>query len=447
MAKQPQIIVAGILDTKGEEIKFLADRVRAAGGNPVVLELSVGKEIGWADIPLTEVLKRVGSTPEEIYALERSRASDLVSEGGKKVAAELLSQGKLDGMIAFGGSMGTSIATRIMQTLPIGIPKVMLSTMASGDCRPYVGTKDVAMFYPIAEVGLNKVTRRVLNNAAGAVVGMATAPSAETAQEKPLVGCMMFGVTTPCVLHASKLMEEKGYDVMINHAVGSGGRSMEELINDGYIVGMLDITTHEVGDELLGGVLSAGPDRLTAAGIKGIPQVVSVGGLDIINFGPRDTLPKKYEEELGIPGRAIYVHNPMVTCAGVSLDEAYTVGKTLGEKLNKATGPTAFCVPMRGWGAVDTREADKALGWAGPGGGPAWVGDPDHPEWSLRDKYLLKGLRETLDTSRPNVDVLLVDKHMNQPEFAELMAGLLIEMLDGKWTKGSHHDLEYVKPL
>jgi uncharacterized protein (UPF0261 family) len=447
MAKQPQIIVAGILDTKGEEIKFLADRVRAAGGSPVVLELSVGKEVGWADIPLAAVLKRVGTTPEEIYKMDRSKASNLVADGGKKVVADLLGTGKLDGMIAFGGSMGTSIATSIMQTLPIGIPKVMLSTMASGDCRPYVGTKDVAMFYPIAEVGLNKVTRRVLNNAAGAVVGMATAPSAETAQEKPLIGCMMFGVTTPCVLHASKEMEERGYDVMINHAVGSGGRSMEELITDGYIVGMLDITTHEIADELFGGVLGAGPDRLTAAGLKGIPQVVSVGGLDLINFGPRDTLPKKYEQELGIPGRAIYVHNPTVTCAGVSVDESYVLGKTIAEKLNKATGPTALCVPLRGWGAVDQPEPNKELGWAGPGPGPVWVADKDHPQWSLRDSYFLKGLREKLDTSKRNVDVLLVDKHMNQPEFADLMADLLTEMLDGKWVKGSHHNLAYVKPL
>jgi uncharacterized protein (UPF0261 family) len=379
--------------------------------------------------------------------MERSKGSNLVSEGGTKIAAELLAEGKLDGMIAFGGSMGTSIATHIMRTLPIGIPKVMLSTMTSGDCRPYVGTKDVAMFYPIAEVGLNKVTRRVLNNAAGAVVGMAIAPTVEGAEERPLIGCMMFGVTTPCVLHASKMMEEKGYDVMINHAVGSGGRSMEELIADGYIVGMLDITTHEIGDELFGGVLGAGPDRMTAAGLKGIPQVLSVGGLDILNFGPRDTLPVKYEQELGIPGRAMYIHNPTVTCIGITAEEAYILGQTLAEKMNKATGPTALCIPLHGWGAVDIAEPDKSLGWAGPGPGPVWFADPDNPQWTMRNAYLLKGLKEKLDTTRPNVDVLLVDKHMNQPEFAELMATVLTEMLDGEWAKGSHHDLPYVKPL
>ncbi len=267
---------------------------------------------------------------------------------------------------------------------------------------------------------------------------MATAPALEATAERPLIGCMMFGVTTPCVLRASKHFEDRGYDVMVNHAVGSGGRSMEELIADGYIVGMLDITTHEIGDELLGGVLSAGPDRLTAAGRKGIPQVVSVGGLDIINFGARDTLPGELEASLGQPGRAIYIHNPTVTAIGITMDEAHTVGRAMGAKLNVATGPTVLCVPLRGWGAVDLRVADKALGWAGPEPGPVWIADPDHPEWSMRNGPFLRGLREVLDLDRPNVDLLLVDRHMNEPEFADLMAALLEEMLAGSWRKGSH---------
>jgi uncharacterized protein (UPF0261 family) len=440
----PNILVAGILDTKGNEIRYIADRVRAAGGKPTIMELTVSKEVGWADIPMGELARRAGHEPGELAEMERAKASDIVADGGAAVATGLLEQGRLDGMIAFGGSMGTSIATRIMQRLPIGVPKVMLSTMTSGDCRPYVGTKDLAMVYPIAEAGLNKVTRKVLNNAAAAVVGMATAPALETAQEKPLIGCMMFGVTTPTVLRASKYFEERGYDVIVNHAVGSGGRSMEELIDDGYVVGMLDITTHEVADELLGGVLGAGPDRLTAAGRKGIPQVVSTGGLDLINFGPRDTLPKKYEEELGVPGRAIYVHNPMVTCAGVSTDEAYRLGQLIAGKLNSATGPTALCIPMKGWGAVDTAEPVKELGWAGPGPGPVWVADPSQPAWSLRSRRFVDGLASAIDHDNPKLDVLVVDRHMNEPQFADLMAELLDEMLAGSWTKGSHHGLPEV---
>jgi uncharacterized protein (UPF0261 family) len=447
MAK-PTIVIAGILDTKGAEIRYIADRVREAGGEPTIMELTVSKEVGWADIPMGQLTRLVGHQPDELAELERAKASDIVAEGGIAKAKELLAQGRLDGLVAYGGSMGTSVATRIMQALPIGVPKLMLSTMTSGDCRPYVGTKDIAMMYPIAEVGLNKVTRKVLDNAAAAVVGMASAPPLPTAEERPLIGCMMFGVTTPAVLRASKHFEERGYDVMINHAVGSGGRSMEELIADGFVVGMLDITTHEVADELLGGILGAGPDRLTGAGRKGIPQVVSVGGLDILNFGPRDTVPTKYEAEFGtVPGRALYVHNPTVTCVGVSLDEAYLLGQVFAAKLNAATGPTALCIPMKGWGAVDIAAPAKELGWAGPGHGPVWIADPERPEWSLRSRRFLEGLASTLEFDKPNLDVVVVDRHMNEPQFADLMAELLDEMLAGRWVKGSHHVLPEIVPF
>ncbi|MGI5927516.1 MAG: Tm-1-like ATP-binding domain-containing protein [Thermacetogeniaceae bacterium] len=444
MDRKPNILVAGILDTKGQEIKFLAERVKAAGGIPMIMELSVGKDVGWADISVSTILQEVGKTADEVFSLDRGKASDIIVEGAKKLAARLLEEGKLDGMIAYGGSMGASMATRVMQSLPIGVPKMMLTTMASGDVRPYVGTSDICMMYPIAEAGLNKVTRTILNNAAGAIVGMATPPEIEAADDRPLIGCMMFGVTTPCVLRASKYFEERNYDVLINHAVGSGGRSMEELIRDGYIVGVLDITTHEIGDYLLGGVLSAGPDRLTAAGEMGIPQVIAPGGLDLINFGPKDTVPERLLKETDQPGRGLYVHNPTVTCIGVSTEEAYRIGEHIANKLNAAKGPTAICVPMRGWGACDLPAPNKDLGWAGPGPGPVWASDPDHPEWSLRAGYFVSALRKVIDRNKPNLDVLLVDKHLNEPEFADLMSELLEEMLNGTWKKGSHQDLPYI---
>lgn len=447
MSGKPKIIVAGVLDTKGNELRFIADRVKAAGGDPLILELSVGKEVGWADIGLSKVLACAGYKPEEIFAMERGKASDIVVAGAIKWVAELRETEQVDGMIAMAGSMGTSMATRIMQTLPIGVPKIMLSTMASGDVRPYVGTKDIGMFYPIAEVGLNRVTRKILNNAAGAVVGMARIPEPEKVEEKPLIGCMMFGVTTPAVLRASKYFEDKGYDVMINHAVGSGGRSMEELIEDGYIVGMLDITTHEIVDEMLGGVLSAGPDRLTAAGRRGIPQVVAPGGLDLINFGPANTVPTHLKEEINIPGRAFHVHNPTVTIVGVSVDEAYAVGKEIAGKLNRATGPTALCIPMKGWGAYDICGCNPDLGWAENCPAPCWTPDPDRPEWSLRAKNFVNGIRESIQRDSANLDVLIVDRHMNEPEFADFMAELLDEMLSGRWRKGSHHELGEISAL
>jgi len=444
MAKQPQIIVAGILDTKGDEIKFIAERVRAAGGEPTILELSVGHEVGWADISLSEVVAKVNKTREDIFALDRGNASDLIVQGGIQIVSERLQVGMMDGMIAYGGSMGASIATRIMQSLPIGVPKIMLTTMASGDVGPYVGTKDICMMYPIAEAGLNKVTRQVLNNAAGAVVGMAAAPRAETAAGKPLIGCMMFGVTTPCVLRASAYFEERDYDVMINHAVGSGGRSMEELLRDGYITGILDITTHEIADEMLGGVLGAGPDRMTAAGELGIPQVVAPGGLDLINFGPKSTVPERLLKETDQPGRGLYEHNPMVTCIGVSMEEIYRIGEHMAEKLNRASGPSILCVPMRGWGACDLAEPNIELGWAGPGAGPVWAADPGNPLWAMRAVRYVEALRAKINRSKENLEVILVDKHMNEPDFADLMAELLYEMLNGTWKKGSHTDLPYV---
>jgi len=448
MTKKPNIVVAGILDTKGTEICFLAERVRAAGGNPIILEMSVGKEVGWADISLSEVVTKVGCTTSEIFTLERAKASEFIVEGAIRVLSELLEQGKLDGIIAMGGSMGTSMATRAMQKLPIGVPKLMLSTMASGDVSHYVGTRDIGMLYPIAESGLNVVTRKILNNAAGAIVGMATIPEPKATEKKSLIGCTMFGVTTPCVLRASKYFEDRGrYDVMINHAVGTGGRSMEELILDGYIVGMLDITTHEIADLLLGGVLSAGPDRLTAAGRTGVPQVISTGGLDMINFGPEATVPQKYKEELNTPGRVVHVHNPMVTIVGTSLDEGFLIGKHIAGKLNQATGPTALCVPLRGWGAYDIAGPNPDLGWVEESPGPCWVPDPEKPEWSLRAERFIDALREVIDRDKPNLDVLLVDRHMNEPEFADLMAELLDEMLSGTWKKGSHHNIPEFIPF
>jgi uncharacterized protein (UPF0261 family) len=444
MAQKPRIVVAGILDTKGKEIKFIADQVRAGGGEPVVLELSVGKEAGWADIPVSVVVAELGKTTADIFSVERAAAAKVIVEGATRIVGRMKKKGELDGMIAMGGSMGTSIACSVMRALPIGFPKVMLSTMTSGDIRPYVGTRDIAMIYPIAEVGLNVVTRTILKNAAGAVVGMALAPEPPKAEQKPLIGCMMFGVTTPAVLEASRLMEEKGYDVMINHAVGSGGKSMEELIADGYIVGMLDITTHEIGDLLLGGVLSAGPDRLTAAGARGIPQVVAPGGLDVINFGAPETVPEQFRKD---PRRLVHEHNPTVTIVNVLPEEAYDIAKHIAEKLNRAKGPTALCIPMRGWGAYDNAGGNPDLGWAENTPAPCWVPDPEKPEWSHRSVMFVKGIREKIDRDKKNLDVLLVDRNMNEKEHAALMAGILYDMLQGSWRKGAYHTRDDVLEL
>ncbi|NMB89533.1 MAG: UPF0261 family protein [Chloroflexi bacterium] len=442
-----KILVAGILDTKGPEIQFLAQQVAAAGAEARILELSVGKQVGWADINLETILAEIDKKPEDLYQVDRHQASAWVTEAAIQHVNKLYARGEVDGIIAYGGSMGASIATAVMQSLPIGVPKFMLTTMASGDIRSYVGTKDIIMMYPIAEAGLNALTKQILTNAAYGVAGMASAPTPDKTNEKPLIGCMMFGVTTPAVLQAAKQMENHGYDVLINHAIGTGGKSMEELVSDGFITGLLDITTHEIADEMLGGVLSAGPDRLTAAARQGIPQVLAPGGLDLINFGPKNTVPEHYVQQTHLPGRAMYEHNPNVTCIGILPEEAHDIAVHMAKKLNAATAPTVMCVPMRGWGACDTRLPDKELGWAGPTAGPTWVSDPEKPEWSLRSKYFVDGLRETLDLSRPNIEVLVTDMHMNEPAFANLMAGLLLDMLNGQWVKGNCVDSPKITAL
>ncbi|MGO9269256.1 MAG: Tm-1-like ATP-binding domain-containing protein [Terriglobia bacterium] len=254
----------------------------------------------------------------------------------------------IQGLISLGGSAGTTIGTAAMRSLPAGFPKMMVSTLALGDARPYVGTKDIAMLYPIVDIsGLNRLSRRILGNAAAAIAGMVDQAAAEGRQDKPLIAATMFGVTTPCVTMARYILERHGFEVLVFHATGTGGEAMESLIADGYVAGVLDITTTELADELAGGVMSAGPHRLEAAAAKGVPQVVCPGAIDMVNFGPLDSVPEKYRE------RRLYVHNPNVTLMRTSPEECAALGRITAEKLNRARGPVAFLMPLRGVSATD----------------------------------------------------------------------------------------------
>jgi uncharacterized protein (UPF0261 family) len=437
MKGKPRILVAGILDTKGVEIRFIADRIQAAGGKPIVLDLSLKEDSGWADVTLGLLLRRTGRQPEELSILTRTEASEIIVAAAIEIVVEMVAQKKIDGMIASGGSTGTSMATRIMHRLPIGMPKLMLSTMASGDVSSYIGTRDIAMLYPIAEVGLNAVTRQILNYAAAAIVAMSSPPVLSSEDTKPIIACTMLGVTTLCVLRASEHFKMAGYDVNVHHAVGAGGRSMEELITEGHIAGVFDVTTHEVGEFVLGGPMSGGPYRLTAAGEKGVPQVVSTGGLDLLVFGLPETVPRylRDEAEKGLPGRVIYMHNLDITVVGTTPEEAFAIGRYLAEKLNRAKGPTVLTVPMRGWSAYDIAGPDPELGWTGPGPGPFWVGDPSRPERSLRAKRFLEGVYAVIDRAKPNLKVIEIERHLNDPEFVDFNTNLLCSMLSGTWEK------------
>jgi uncharacterized protein (UPF0261 family) len=391
------VVLLGTLDTKGVEYAFLRDRLLEQGVDVLLVDAGVNEPLVEPDIARAELAPNVA---ELAAAGDRGAAVTAMAEGAERVVSQLHADGRLDGILALGGSGGSSIATRAMRALPVGVPKLMVSTIASGDTRPYVGAVDVTMMYSVVDIsGVNSVSARIMANAAGAIAGMvnATIPPLE---EKPLVAASMFGVTTPCVTRARERLEEHGYEVLVFHATGAGGESMEALARGGYLAGVLDATTTELADELVGGVLSAGPDRLEAAGAAGIPQVVSLGALDMVNFGPRETVPPQFE------GRNLYVHNPTVTLMRTTPDECAELGRTIGRKLSAAKSPTVLFVPLKGVSMIDVE-------------GQVFY-DAD------ADAALLAGLRETLADS---VEVHEVETDINDEAFAVAMADRLHELI------------------
>ncbi len=397
------IAVVATLDTKGVEAQFIKERIEGAGLGAAVVDAGVlGKAPFRADVPRETVAQAAGTTLDRLVSeKDRGKSMTAMAEGAAKVVRGLFEAGKIHGVLSIGGSAGTTIGTSAMRALPIGFPKVMVSTLASGDTRPYVGIKDITMMYSVVDIaGLNRLSRQILANAAAAVCAMAQADLPPVAEERPLVAATMFGVTTPCVTKAREILEKNGFEVLVFHATGTGGRAMEDLIESGFISGVLDITTTEWADELVGGVLSAGPHRLEAAGKKGIPQVVAPGALDMVNFGPRDTVPEKFKH------RKFYQHNPTVTLMRTTKEENAQLGRIIAEKLNAAKGPTTFFFPMKGVSAID-RE-----------GQPFYDGEAD--------AAFLSSLKATL---KPSVRLVEMDNHINDEEFAAESARCLIEML------------------
>ena len=395
------VVLVGTLDTKGIEYAFLRERLLERGVDVVVVDAGVNAPVGLeADVSRDEVARAAGADPAALAAAgDRGAAVTTMGAGAEAIVLALHAAGRLDGILALGGSGGSSIAARAMRALPVGVPKLLVSTVASGDTRPYVGAVDVTMMYSVVDIaGVNRVSARIMANAAGAIAGMvgATVP---TLDEKPLVGATMFGVTTPCVTTARARLEELGYEVLVFHATGAGGQSMEALARGGFLVGVLDATTTELADELVGGVLSAGPDRLEAAGAAGLPQVVSLGALDMVNFGPRETVPPAFE------GRNLYVHNPTVTLMRTTAAECGELGRTIGRKVSAATGPTAVFVPLGGVSMIDV------------------PGQPFHDPDA--DAALVAGLKETLG----DTELHELPENINDPAFATAMADRLHELI------------------
>ena len=406
-ARVPTVVLAGTLDTKGHEYAFLCDRVREHGVNVLLVDVGVYAPQVEPDISREEVARAAG---EDARALaesgDRGRATAAMGRGAAALLLTLHEQGRLQGVLGLGGSGGSSIVTTAMRALPLGVPKLMVSTVASGDTRPYVGAVDVTMMYSVVDIaGINSVSARILSNAAGAIAGMvhATVPPLE---HRPLIGASMFGVTTPGVTRARERLEELGYEVLVFHATGTGGQSMENLVAGGFLAGVLDVTTTELADHLVGGVLTAGPDRLEAAGAAGVPQVVSLGALDMVNFGPRETVPERFE------GRNLYVHNPTITLMRTTPEECRELGRQVGAKLSAATGPTALFVPRRGVSMI------------------AVEGQPFHDP--AADQALFGGLSETA----AEVEIHELDLDVNDERFALAMANRLHEMIQAQPPRG-----------
>ena len=396
------IAVIGTFDTKGKEFQYIKDQIEARGMKTLCIHTGVFEPLFTPDVSNAEVAAAVGADIGKLVAQkDRATATDTMSRGLAVLLPQLYAQGKLDGAISAGGSGGTSMAAPAMRALPIGVPKVIVSTMASGNVSQYVGTSDLVLVPSIVDVeGLNDISRQVFTNAVNMICGMLHFPSVIEKDGKPLLAATMFGVTTPCIKAAKEYLESQGYEVLVFHATGAGGQTMEALIDAGFIQGVLDITTTEWCDEVVGGVLNAGPHRLEAAGKAGIPQVVSVGARDMVNFGPRDTVPDKFRDRL------LYQHNPTVTLMRTTADELRQIGSILADKLNMAKGKTALMLPLRGVSAIDVE------------GGPFYDAEAD--------QALFDTLRAQV---KDPVEQIEVDTDINDPAFAVAAAKKLLDML------------------
>ncbi len=358
------IAVLGTLDTKGREHSFVAERIRAHGHEALLIDVGTGAEPAVKpDIPRAEVAAAGGIDLAALIARgDRGECVSAMAKAAPRLLERLVAEGKIQGVISLGGGGGTAIASAAMRPLPIGFPKLIVSTLASGNTAHYVGTSDIAMMPAIVDVqGLNRISRTILARAAGAISGMVEA-DVSAGEEKPLVVASMFGNTTKCIDAAIPLLEQAGYEVLVFHATGTGGRAMESLIASGLVAGVLDVTTTELADELVGGVLSAGTERLDAAAKHGVPAIVAPGCLDMVNFGEQASVPATFA------GRRFYVHNPQVTLMRTTPEECAALGRMVAEKVNASRGPVTVLIPRRGisvisaaGGAFHDQHADEAL--------------------------------------------------------------------------------------
>jgi uncharacterized protein (UPF0261 family) len=395
------VYVLATLDTKGREAAFVVEALKARSVATVLVDTGcLGEPTVTPDVPRERVFDAAGTTQAELAARgDRGAAVTAATLGVTRLVAEAHARGEVAGVLGLGGSAGTTIGTAAMRALPIGVPKLMVSTVASGQVRPHVADKDILMLNSVVDIlGINRISRTILGEAARAMAGLAVFADEAVASDRPLVAISMFGVTTPCVMRAREVIEDAGYEVLVFHATGTGGQAMESLIRDGLVVGVLDITTTELADELVGGVLSAGPTRLTAAAERGIPQVVSVGALDMVNFHAPETVPARFS------ARKLHRHNANVTLMRTTPDENMALGECLGRKL-ASCGKAEIWLPLGGVSAIDA---------------------PGQP---FEDLTARQALFDAIRKHAGATPVVEVDQHINDPEFAEAAASRLIQLM------------------
>ncbi len=405
------ILLIGALDTKGEEVLYLRDLIEMQGVNTLVMDTGVLGAVSIpADIPRGKVALAGGRPLRELVKLrDRGMANETMIKGARAIALRQFHRGKFNGLLAVGGAQGTEVGTAAMRALPFGVPKLMVSAVACGEARfgPFMGTRDITIMHSVVDVlGLNSFMRQILRNAAAAIVGMVQTAGEDGPTEKPRVAMTMYGTTTPGCMRAKSLLEEKGYEVVTFHPNGTGGRAMEEMIREGYFTAVLDLTTHELTDELVGGGHRAGPHRLEAAAQRGIPQVVGPGSLCFIIAGSLATLPGNYRR------RKHVVHNPNITLVRASRREMIAVAGIMARKLNRSMGPARVVIPLQGF-SYPNRKGEALYDGEG-------------------NLAFIRALKRNL---RKNIEVIEVDAHINDSSYAEKAVESLRELIEKKEKK------------
>jgi uncharacterized protein (UPF0261 family) len=403
------ILMIGAFDTKGEEYAFLREQILAQGHRVVSMNTGVmgSTDLFPVEIPAEEV---AAAGNGDLAALrqkkDRGEAMKIMSAGAAARTAALYESDPFDGIVGMGGTGGSSVVTAAMRALPVGVPKVCVSTAASGDTSAYVGSKDITMIPSIVDVaGLNRISRLIFTQAAGAISGMASASVPEAVEDKPIITASMFGNTTEAVNAARAALTDKGYEVFVFHATGTGGKTMESLIREGLVDAVLDITTTEWADTICGGVFDAGPERLSAAGEMGIPHLIVPGCVDMANFGGMGTVPQKYKDA----GRIFYEWNPSVTLMRTDAEENRQMGEIFAQKANAAKGPVAFLIPLRGVSILD--------------------GDGQLFEDRAADQAMFDAIKANL---RSDIPVVEMDANINDPAFSAKAVEMMLALIAKK---------------